>query len=69
MLANIYYNPVLYFGVTFDNKADADRLLPDHDVFVQKMQKLADSRGLLHPYLFVMPAFPCPFDSSCCYHG
>ncbi|KAK4916768.1 hypothetical protein LTR66_016991, partial [Elasticomyces elasticus] len=44
----------LYFGVTFDNKADSDRVLPDHDEFVQKMQKLAASRDLLHPYLFVI---------------
>ncbi|KAJ5762114.1 uncharacterized protein N7511_005496 [Penicillium nucicola] len=57
---------ILYFGVTFDDKADADRVLPDHDVFFQE-KKLADSRGLLHPYLFITPAFPCPFNPSCCY--
>ncbi|KAJ5351094.1 hypothetical protein N7452_000068 [Penicillium brevicompactum] len=44
---------ILYFGVTFDNKADSDRVLPDHDEFVQKMQKLAASRDLLHPYLML----------------
>lgn len=61
-----YFDPVLYFGVTFDNKADSDRVLPDHDEFVQKMQKLAASRDLLHPYLFVIPAFSCLLYPSCC---
>lgn len=59
-------DPVLYFGVTFDNKVDSARVLPDHDEFVQKMQKLAASRDLLHPYLFVIPAFSCLLYPSCC---
>ncbi|KAJ5348636.1 uncharacterized protein N7506_001889 [Penicillium brevicompactum] len=43
------------FGATFDNEADSDRVLSDHDEFVEKMQQLAASRELLHLYL--MPTY------------
>lgn len=42
---------VIYFGVTFNNIEDADRVLTAHDEFVQSQQELAASRGLLHPYM------------------
>ncbi|EED12735.1 conserved hypothetical protein [Talaromyces stipitatus ATCC 10500] len=44
---------VLYFGVTLTAESDVQRVFEAHDEFVQNMQKLAKSRGLLHPYLML----------------
>ncbi|KAI1762630.1 FAD-binding domain-containing protein [Hypoxylon sp. FL1150] len=43
----------IYFGVTFDSLDDADVVLPAHDDFVKSQQALAESRGLLHPYIML----------------
>ncbi|KAL8680157.1 MAG: hypothetical protein Q9186_003624 [Xanthomendoza sp. 1 TL-2023] len=42
---------VLYFGITFNNLADRDRILPAHDIFVNSMRALAAERGLLNRYM------------------
>ncbi|KAK0642631.1 putative FAD-linked oxidoreductase [Lasiodiplodia hormozganensis] len=44
---------VIYFGVTFNNLEDAERVLTAHDEFVKSQQELAASRGLLHPYIML----------------
>lgn len=43
---------VLYFGITFNNLADRDRVLPAHDIFVNSMRALAAERGLLNRYMY-----------------
>ncbi|GME55925.1 FAD linked oxidase [Neofusicoccum parvum] len=44
---------VIYFGVTFNSMADAERVLPAHDEFVKSQEEFAASRGLLHPYIML----------------
>lgn len=53
---------VIYFGVTFNSMDDAERVLPAHDEFVKSQQELAASRGLLHPYMYVL--IPSLFPST-----
>lgn len=42
---------VIVFVATFLNLEDTAEVLPAHDEFVQSMEELARSRGLLYPYL------------------
>ena len=42
---------VEYFGVTFDNIADAAEVLPAHDTVVKELEAMAKSRGLLNNYM------------------
>ncbi|KAL9039244.1 MAG: hypothetical protein Q9180_002644 [Flavoplaca navasiana] len=44
---------VLYFGITFNNLEDRDRVLPAHDIFVNSMRALAAERGLLNRYIML----------------
>ena len=42
---------VLYFGVTFNSREDSERVLTDHQAFVNSMRALAEQRGVLHRYM------------------
>ncbi|EGE05040.1 FAD binding domain-containing protein [Trichophyton equinum CBS 127.97] len=44
---------IIYFGVTFQDPKDADKVLPAHKEFVESMRKLAEDRGVLHPYIML----------------
>ncbi|KAK2814695.1 hypothetical protein FQN49_008105 [Arthroderma sp. PD_2] len=44
---------IIYFGVTFDDPKDADRVLPAHKEFVESMRMFAESRGVLHRFMML----------------
>ncbi|KAK2867940.1 hypothetical protein FQN49_003326 [Arthroderma sp. PD_2] len=44
---------ILFFGVTFEDPQYKDRVLPEHDKFVESLIELAKERGLLHPYIML----------------